>query len=81
MCCYIVMKGARLSLPGTLITSAHVTPFNNPQSPPFSPLLSKNGGQRDKECVCLHVCECMYVHACGAAVGVVCLKERQEGRK
>lgn len=51
MCCYIVMKGTWLSPPGTLITSAHVTPFNNPHSPPFSPLLSKKGSERDKECV------------------------------
>lgn len=63
MCCYIVMKGAWLSLPGTLITSAHVTSFNNPQSTPFVPLLSKNGGQRDKECVFSCVCECVYVCA------------------
>lgn len=51
MCCYIVMKGTWLSPPGTLITSAHVTLFNNPHSPPFSPMLSKNGSKRDKECV------------------------------
>lgn len=38
MCGYIVMKGACLSLPGTLITSAHVTPFNKPQSAPFTAL-------------------------------------------
>lgn len=57
MCCYIATKGTWLSLPGMLITSAHVTPFNNPQSPPFSPLLSKSGGQEDKS-VCWYVCVC-----------------------
>lgn len=36
---HIVMKGAWLSLPGALITSAHVTPFNNPESSPHLFLL------------------------------------------
>lgn len=68
MCCYIVMKGASLSLPGTLIASAHVTPFNNPESPPVSPLISKTQDQRDKECVFVFVC----------VYRMKCLKEREK---
>ncbi len=83
MCCYIVMKGAWLSLPGTLITSTHVTPFNNPQSQPFSPLLSKSEGQRDNigVCVCVCVCMCGCVRVCVHSYPVVGLKEREEQRK
>ena len=47
-----------LSLPGTLIAFAHVTPFNKPQFPPFTTL--QNRGQRDKEWIC-SACVCAAV--------------------
>lgn len=57
MCCYIVMKGAWLSLPGALITSAHVTPFNNPESSPhLFRLCTLKMGASEIKSVCLYLC-------------------------
>lgn len=61
MCCYIVMKGAWLSLSGTLITSAHVTPFNNPHSPLFSCSLKMGAGEIKSVCLCVGMHECVHV--------------------
>lgn len=81
MCCYILMKGAWLSLPGSLITSAHVTPFNKPQSPPFSPLLSKIGGQRAEECRFACVSMCPRVRQLVGENGKVCVGKREKRRE